>query len=137
MKVLSKLRVLPRRIQLVLGMLVLLTCSPFLWFAISPTAPYFPDGGTFVAIGCVGWSIAFPLPGIIGIICGKKWGKVFAALALLWMGVLFLFTGISAVHSILSEHPDTLMLSLSIAVVSFSLAIVSILGIVWIAGAPG
>ena len=137
--ILSKLYVYPLGLRIILVMLVFQACIPVLWFvlmAMNPTTPeagYSMPGLSCALASCLTLTGVLPLIGIVGILFGKAWGRVFAMLSLLWIGMVFLFIGgLEVVHSMVSDYPDPLIFVLSVVVISLMTITACILGIAWL-----
>ncbi|MEM3434465.1 MAG: hypothetical protein QXP27_09895 [Candidatus Methanomethyliaceae archaeon] len=137
--ILSKLYAYPTELRIILGVLVFQACIPVLWFVLMVTNPtpetsYDLPGLSCAFTFCLTLTGTLPLIGIAGILLGKAWGRAFAILSLLWIGVVFLFIGgLEIIHYIVSDYPDPLPFVLFVVAISLVIIIVCTLGVAWLA----
>ncbi len=137
--ILSKLYAYPMGLRIILAVLVFQACIPVLWFVLIATTPTMPETsysmpGLFCVLAfCLTLTGTLPMIGIAGILLGKAWGRVFAILSLLWIGVVFLFIGgLEVIHYTISDYPDPLSLVFFVVAISLIIIIACTLGSVWL-----
>lgn len=133
----SRLKTYPLRIKIVLVILALQILIPVLWFLFGAFLPTIP----FIAFGMLCWfagaGILSPL-GIVGIINGYNWGRIFAFLSLLWLLVTsFLLSILETIRFFVTDYPDPILYTVSKAVILLSVLTFCALGLVWLLGKHG
>ena len=133
----ARLKTYPVQIKLVLVFLILEFLVPLLWLFLGAVLPTIP----FVALGILCWLAItgiLPLLGIVGVILGQEWGRVFAIVSLLW---LLIATSLLFVFEILrflgTDYPDPILYSVTEAGIFLCLLTFCLLGIAWLLGKHG
>ena len=132
-----RLKTYPVQIKIVLAILLLQFLTPGLWFLLGAVLPTIP----FVAFGILCFLAAtgiLSLLGIIGIINGYKWGKVFAPLSLFWLLVTtFFFFVLETIRFFVTDYPDPILFTVFEMATLLSVLTFCILGLIWILGKYG
>ena len=133
----ARLKTYPIQIKFVLAFLILEFLIPFLWLFLGAILPTIP----FVALGILCWLAItglLPLLGIVGVILGQEWGRIFAIVSLLW---LLIATSLWFVFEILrflgTDYPDPILYSVTELAIFLCVLTFCLLGIAWLLGKHG
>ena len=133
----ARLKTYPVQIKLVLVFLILEFLVPLLWLFLGAVLPTIP----FVALGILCWLAItglLPLLGIVGVILGQEWGRIFAIVSLLW---LLIATSLLFVFEILrflgTDYPDPILYSVIELAIFLCILTFGLLGIAWLLGKHG
>ena len=133
----ARLKTYPVQIKIVLVFLILEFLIPLLWLFLGAVLPTIP----FIALGILCWLVItglLPLLGIVGVILGQEWGRIFAIVSLLW---LLIATSLLFVLEILrflgTDYPDPILYSVTEAGIFLCVLTFCLLGIAWLLGKHG